>query len=72
LLVPGIGAQGGDIQATINAGIVENNSSNYGMMINSSRAIMYASSGLNFAQVAAIVAKQTRDSIRHAQHRLTR
>jgi orotidine-5'-phosphate decarboxylase len=71
LLVPGIGAQGGDIQATINAGSVEKNPLSYGMMINSSRAIMYASSGLDFAHVAASVAKQTRDLIRQAQHRLT-
>jgi orotidine-5'-phosphate decarboxylase len=62
LLVPGIGAQGGDIVATVAAGQAHS----YGMMINSSRAIMYASSQLDFADAAANVAKQTRDAIRHA------
>src|SRR5690606_12098359 len=40
LLIPGIGAQGGDIPATVKAG---RNSRGTGMMINSSRAILYAS-----------------------------
>ncbi len=70
LLVPGIGAQGGNIQATVDSGSIESKPSSYGMMINSSRAIMYAGSGLDFAQAAANVAKQTRDLIRYAQHRL--
>ena len=39
LLVPGIGAQGGDIQATVTAGKTQ---SGTGMLINSSRAILYA------------------------------
>jgi orotidine-5'-phosphate decarboxylase len=39
LLVPGIGAQGGDIEATVKAGRTENAT---GLMINSSRAILYA------------------------------
>jgi orotidine-5'-phosphate decarboxylase len=63
LLVPGVGAQGGDVPATVAAG---SDSSKYGMMINSSRAILYASSGLDFAQAAALVAQQTRDAIRVA------
>jgi orotidine-5'-phosphate decarboxylase len=63
LLVPGVGAQGGDVPATVAAG---SDSSKYGMMINSSRAILYASSGLDFAQAAALVAQQTRDTIRAA------
>lgn len=63
LLVPGVGAQGGDVQATVTAG---SDSSQYGMMINSSRAILYASNGLDFAQAAALVAQQTRDAIRAA------
>jgi orotidine-5'-phosphate decarboxylase len=64
LLVPGIGAQGGDIQATVNAGKTANG---MGMMINSSRAILYAkpdqASGENFAQAARRVAEETRDAI---------
>ena len=39
LLVPGIGAQGGDVEAAVNAGKDENG---FGMMINSSRGIIYA------------------------------
>ena len=41
-LVPGIGAQGGDIEATMRAGL---NSKNAGMIINSSRGIIFASNG---------------------------
>jgi orotidine-5'-phosphate decarboxylase len=49
ILVPGIGAQGGDVEKTIKAGI---NSKNSGLIINSSRAIIYASTGEDFAQKA--------------------
>jgi orotidine-5'-phosphate decarboxylase len=63
ILVPGIGAQGGDILATVKAGRDE---SGFGMMISSSRAIIYASSGQDFAQAAALVARKTRDDIRSA------
>lgn len=64
LLVPGIGAQGGDIPATVQAGL---NSQGTGMMINSSRAILYASSGTDWQDAAANVAKQTRDAINAAR-----
>lgn len=64
LLVPGIGVQGGDLSATVNAGVVHTPTVSYGMIINVSRSIIYASSGLDFAQAAATVAKQMRDSIR--------
>lgn len=62
LLVPGIGAQGGDIQATVTAGKTANGT---GMMINSSRAILYAKAeaGEDFAQAARRVALETRDAI---------
>lgn len=59
LLVPGIGAQGGDIQATVQAGKTPTG----GLMINSSRAILYASGGENFAATARRIALTTRDSI---------
>jgi orotidine-5'-phosphate decarboxylase len=65
LLVPGIGVQGGDIQATVAAG-QDNLEGGYGMMISSSRAILYASNGLDFASAAAVVAQKTRDTIRLA------
>jgi orotidine-5'-phosphate decarboxylase len=62
LLVPGIGAQGGDIQATVQAGRTSNGD---GMMINSSRAILYAKpvGDEGFAQAAQRVARETRDAI---------
>lgn len=60
LLVPGIGAQGGDIAATCAAGC---NAQKTGMMINSSRAILYAQGAGHWTEAAASVAKQTRDDI---------
>ena len=62
LLVPGIGAQGGDIESTVRAG---QTSDGMGMMINSSRAILYAKplEGEGFADAAARVARETRDAI---------
>ncbi len=62
LLVPGIGAQGGDIEATVLAGQTRDGT---GMMINSSRAILYAKQvdGEGFADAAARVARETRDAI---------
>jgi len=62
LLVPGVGAQGGDIEATVNAGRTANGT---GMMINSSRAILYAkaNAGEDFAQASRRVALETRDAI---------
>ena len=60
LLVPGVGAQGGDIEATVRAG---RDSNGRGMMINSSRAIIYASNGKDFASQAREVALTTRDAI---------
>ncbi|KGR93667.1 orotidine-5'-phosphate decarboxylase [Burkholderia sp. ABCPW 111] len=60
LLIPGIGAQGGDVAATVAAGRTADGA---GMMINSSRAILYASRDDDFADAAARVAEQTRDAI---------
>ena len=62
LLVPGIGAQGGDIAATVKSGRTANGA---GMMINSSRAILYAApqAGEDFAMAARRVALETRDAI---------
>jgi orotidine-5'-phosphate decarboxylase len=60
LLVPGIGAQGGDVAATVAAGAAADG---YGMMINSSRAILYAGGGENFADAARQAARLTRDEI---------
>ncbi|MGN4148944.1 orotidine-5'-phosphate decarboxylase [Burkholderia gladioli] len=60
LLIPGIGAQGGDVQATVAAGRTADGG---GMMINSSRAILYSSKDEDFAAAAARVARTTRDTI---------
>lgn len=64
LLVPGVGAQGGDVQATVQAGV---DSTGFGMVINSSRAILYASKGADFADAARAEAVATRDAINAAR-----
>ncbi len=61
LLVPGIGTQGGDVEATVRAGC---DRQGHGMVINSSRAILYASKGDDFAEAARAEAIATRDAIR--------
>ena len=60
LLVPGIGAQGGDIEATVHAG---RSAEGTGLMINSSRAILYAAKDEGYANAARCVAQDTRDAI---------
>ena len=64
LLVPGIGAQGGDVLATVQAGRTADGT---GLMINSSRAILYAGKGEDFAAAARQVALATRDEINAAR-----
>ena len=63
ILVPGVGAQGGDVNASVAAGAT---AAGFGMVINSSRAILYASSGADFADAAHHEAITTRDAIRAA------
>lgn len=65
LLIPGIGAQGGDLAATVQAG---RTAAGTGMMINSSRAILYASDGADWRDAAAQAARQTRDAINQANN----
>ncbi|AUL98848.1 orotidine-5'-phosphate decarboxylase [Rhodocyclaceae bacterium] len=60
LLVPGIGAQGGDIAATVAAG---RTADGCGLIINSSRAILYASQGQDFAVAARRAAQETCNAI---------
>ena len=60
LLVPGIGAQGGDVEKTIQAGM---DSQKRGMIINSSRGIIFASKGEDFAKKARQETKKLRDEI---------
>ena len=59
-LVPGIGAQGGDVEKTVKAGL---NSKKAGMIINSSRGIIFASSEKDFAEKAKEETKKLRDEI---------
>jgi len=67
LLIPGVGAQGGDAVATIKAGYRQNNGATTGaVIVSSSRAILYASSGDDFAQAARQEAMRTRDLLRAA------
>jgi orotidine-5'-phosphate decarboxylase len=56
LLIPGVGAQGGDALATVRAGWRPDAP----IIVNSSRAILYASSGDDFAQAARVEALKTR------------
>lgn len=67
LLVPGIGAQGGDIEASVLAG---RTASGTGMIINSSRAILYAATypDEDFGKAARRVALETRDAINLHRH----
>ena len=67
LLIPGVGAQGGDAVATIKAGYRQSNGATTGaVIVNSSRAILYASSGDDFAQAARQEAMRTRDVLKAA------
>ena len=60
LLIPGVGAQGGDLEAAVRLGA---NSRGRAALINSSRGIIYASSGADFADAAAREADKLRASI---------
>ncbi|SFS07107.1 orotidine-5'-phosphate decarboxylase [Dyella sp. OK004] len=60
LLVPGIGAQGGDVGAVVRNG---RTASGTGLMISSSRAILYAGNGEDFAQAARKATLELRDTI---------
>ena len=60
LLIPGIGAQGGDVAATVKAA---QDSRGWGMIINSSRGIIYASNGPDFAQAARKATLQLHEEI---------
>jgi orotidine-5'-phosphate decarboxylase len=60
LLVPGIGAQGGDVEAVVAHGRTADGT---GLMISSSRAILYAGCGEDFAQASRQAALDLRDTI---------
>lgn len=60
ILVPGIGAQGGDVEETVSAG---KDSRGQGMIINSSRGIIFASNSADFAKAARRETEKLRDLI---------
>ncbi|MGP1629886.1 MAG: orotidine-5'-phosphate decarboxylase [Giesbergeria sp.] len=62
LLIPGVGAQGGDAVATVRAGWRPDGP----IVVNSSRAILYASGGEDFAQAARREAERTRAMLQAA------
>ena len=59
LLVPGVGAQGGSLQEVCKYGMTKD----CGLLVNSSRGIIYASSGEDFAEVAAVKAKELQEEM---------
>ncbi len=59
ILVPGIGAQGGDLEASVHAGATLAG----GIMVSSSRAVLYAGKDEHFAAASRRVALETRDAI---------
>jgi len=65
LLVPGVGAQGGDLDKVVKYGI---NDRREGMIINSSRQILYASSGKDFAKAARSIASDLREQINRIRY----
>lgn len=63
ILSPGTGAQGGDLTASVKAGKA---TSNVGIIVNASRAVLYASSGPDFASAARTQALQLNGAIKAA------
>lgn len=64
ILVPGIGPQSGELEASVRAGVDANDS---GILINASRAISYASSGPDYQDAARAAALALRDRINSAR-----
>ncbi len=72
LLIPGVGAQGGDAVATVKAGWRTSSGETIApIIVNSSRAILYASAGEDFAQAARLEAIKTRDQLQAAKKETT-
>ena len=68
-LVPGIGAQGGDIEKVVGAGATADG---FGLLISASRSVIYASDGDDFAQAAAAEAAKLQSQIARAVAGLNR
>lgn len=60
LLVPGVGAQGGSLEEVCKYGMIPGD---VGLLVNSSRGIIYASNGTDFAEVAAEKAKELQEQM---------
>jgi orotidine-5'-phosphate decarboxylase len=68
LLIPGVGAQGGDALATVRAGWRgQQGQTSAPIVVNSSRAILYASAAADFAQAARRAAQATREQLESAR-----
>ena len=69
LLIPGVGAQGGDAVATVRAGWRADAAGRTvaPIVVNASRSVLYASSGENFATAARAEARKTRDQLHAAR-----
>ena len=69
LLIPGVGAQGGDALATVKAGLRTDAAGAItgAVIVSTSRAVLYASSGDDFAQAARAEAMRTRDTLNAAR-----
>lgn len=69
LLIPGIGAQGGDVLATVRAGWrAQGGRTVAPIIVSSSRAVLYASGGKDFAEAARRAALATRLELNQARH----
>lgn len=64
ILVPGVGAQGGDLTTTVQAGL---DPAGGGLLINAARGVIYAGTGPDFAQAARRAAIELRDAINQAR-----
>ncbi|GHO45689.1 hypothetical protein KSX_38520 [Ktedonospora formicarum] len=67
ILIPGIGAQGGDLEASVLAGVDEHGEL---AIISSSRSVLYASAGDDFASASAEEARRVRNQINTIRHAL--
>jgi orotidine-5'-phosphate decarboxylase len=70
LLIPGVGAQAGDLAAAVRGGL---DARRGGILVNASRGVLYASAGADFAEAAREAARALRDEIeRHREATPTR